>query len=350
MNVKKKLQHMMFAVLSCAFLFFPNQPLESAENGALAKSKFMRRDRGRHGERGHRGHRGHRGSHGHRGHRGVPGRQGREGEAGPQGLQGNQGEEGERGFSGNMALSSSWSFDTASEELFDLYACTLTKSDDASQFLQPAPLFKGFVPEGAPIIFTPFDPGSYPQGSVASEGKFTIQTGGAGRYLIHYGLVGVPNGVYNTDFPAQMLLMGDLITPENGPEASCWICVKVTHSNGTSDFFGATPLSFTWTRNAQNIPNPQQAPPHTFSTYVLAGFGQIATYFTPGDEVTLMIMLGSINQSDIPLQPDFNPNAATNRILHINANNTIYRWGTTAPQTASNLSRGATLSIERIGA
>jgi hypothetical protein len=364
MQIKKMFIHIYIAIASCVIFSFSNElPGEAATtpNGAYAKGKFMRRDRGRHGEHGHRGHRGHRG---HHGHRGVQGRQGTQGIAGPQGLQGNQGEEGERGVPGNMALCSSWSFDTGSDETFDLYACSLQNSPpgktlDQVQFLQPAPLFKGFVPEGAPVIFTPFVQGSYPQYPVTSEGKFTIQTGGAGRYLIHYGLVGVPNGIYNTDFPGGFLLMGDFLNLETTQHgASCWICVKVTHANGVANFLGAIPLSFTRTLNAQNIPESQQEAPHTFSSYVVAGFGQVATYLLPGDEVTVMIMLGSSNQvsTNVPLQinglggHDFNPDAATNRILHINANNTIYRWLTPAPQTAINLSRGATLSIERMGA
>jgi hypothetical protein len=359
MNLKRIFRQIVFAFASCVFLFLSVADLradtvcvsKAYEDSFLSKGKFMRRDRphhGRRGERGHRGHRGHRGRPGHHGERGPTGTQGLQG---VHGLQGNQGAQGPRGALTDLPWCTSWSFDPESTSSFDLYACTLGATADDKQFLQPAPLFKGYVPPGSPVSFTGFVPDNYPQGlDDITEGRFRILAGGAGQYLIQYGLVGVPNGIYSNG--QYGLLAGDFINEANysSPQASCWICVKITHSNNESEFLGATPLSFTSTLNAQNIPNPQPDAPHNYSPFVVAGFGQISTELTPGDSVTLMIMLASQNQpvSNVP-SLTFEPNTATNRILHIQSFNTIYRWATPAPAGAINLSGGASLSLIRMG-
>jgi hypothetical protein len=365
MNRKSNLRKMLLAI-ACCFLFVP--PLFAANQShelltapapeVLPKGKIMRGRHHLHGSRGHRGERGHRGHHGHRGFHGVQGEQGAQGIVGPQGLPGIVGGVGP---SGRLLLCSSWGFDPDSpdgENAFDLFACTLQSSEDAKQFLQPAPLFRGYVPPGAPITFTGFTPGNYPYDLATTvEGKFTIQEGGRGQYLIHYGLVGVPNCLsHNSSF--NNLLAGDFrSTP---PSASCWICVKVTHAATPEnpEYLGAIPLSLTKTLNAQHyeFSDPDHDSSSNYSFDVLVGFGQIATLLIPGDEVTLMVMLGSNYQplSNIPLNPSFDPQNMYNRILHINANNTIYRWNwnqniaTRVPPDALNLSAGPTLSLMRI--
>jgi hypothetical protein len=362
MNLQRNLSQLFIAIASCSFLLLSSFTFTEENRGHSLqdKGKFIKRD-SHHGPRGHHGHRGHRG---HHGYRGQGGRQGHQGIQGLPGLRGDQGEEGTAGPVGNMVMSTAWGFNTGSQDSFELYACTLSSTDVDKQFLQPLPLFHGYVPAGAPITFSAFEPGYYPIATAdMHEGKFTIQTGGAGQYIIQYGLVGVPNG---TPHPYASLLLGDFCQANQfgnppDPEASCWICVKITHSNGTIELLGARPLSLTWTLNAQRIPdpNPQMTPPHNYSSYVLAGFGQISRQLTPGDEVTLVIMLGSLNQlaTNVPLQipsgqiTDFDPDNTENRILYINANNTIYRWSSpNGPAGSIDLSRGPTLSLIRIGA
>jgi hypothetical protein len=387
MNLKRKFERVVFAIASCSFLFI-NATLiaensDPAENILLEKGQSKhRRVRGFHGHHGHLGHRGHHGHHGH----GGP--QGNQGPQGVHGLQGAQGTTGPRGFAADLGMCTSWGFDPGSEESFDLYACSLqniyfVQSDpqitiNDIQFLQPAPLFKGYVPPGSRVTFTGFVKGNYPIDPYTTiEGKFKIQTEGAGQYLIHYGLVGVPNGIRNEPAGPYTLLSQDFL--ETSPSrATCWICIKIIHSNGQAEYLGAIPLSLTATRNAQAIPVPQPAAPNNFSTFVLEGYGQVSRHLNPGDEVTLMIMLASLNQDfrNVPLQTPYmissiplpytqdfpenigqfnDPNsyngqfAASNRILHINANNTIYRWNTPPDAGAINLSGGPTLSIVRIG-
>jgi hypothetical protein len=370
MNFRRKFRRVLFAFASCSVLFLSVADLEAdtsslsktQEEAALAKGKFMRRERRHHGRRGARGPHGHSGSRGHRGREGHHGRHGLPGVQGLQGvhgLQGNQGEQGVRGALSDLPWCTSGSFTPESLDSFKLYACTLASAADNKQFLQPAPLFQGYVPPGSPVTFTGFVKGNYPLDLDSTiEGKFKIQAEGAGQYLIHYGLVGVPNGVSQLD-AKYSLLAGDFLNTTSGvpPAASCWICVKITHLNGVSELLGATPLSFTSTLNAQNIPQPQPVAPNNYSPFILAGFGQISAQLTPGDEVTMMIMLASEKQNtnNVPFQDPaggsgaFRPNDVDNRILHIQPFNTIYRWETPAPANAQNLSGGATLSLIRMG-
>jgi hypothetical protein len=256
MNLRRKFIYALFAIASCGCI--GSSSIFAAEQDTILLEKGHSHHRG---ERGHHGHRGHRGSHGHHGHHGPAGLRGPQG---VHGLQGSQGAPGPRGLAANMGMCTSWGFDPNSADSFDLFACSIDSiaqvitnpqiTLDNIQFLQPAPLFKGYVPPGSHVTFTGFVKGNYPIDlDTTKEGKFTIQQEGAGQYLIHYGLVGVPNGIHANG--TYSLLITDFLETSSS-RATCWICVKITHANGVVEYLGAIPLSLTATRNAQAIPNP----------------------------------------------------------------------------------------------
>jgi hypothetical protein len=365
MDVKRGILKLVCVALSCGLLVSCPSTLFANEATPLAKGKVLKHDRGHRGHRGGRGHHGHRGHRGHRGREGLPGVQGVQGPQGSPGLQGIPGVGGEAGLAGVLTICSSWGYDPKSfdnEDAFLLYACNIQSSDEHIQFLQPAPLFKGYVPPDCPITFTKFKPGNYPIDlDTTVEGKFTIQPGGEGQYLIQYGLVGVPNGRYNQnggEGPLEnSLLIYDFMRKHS--QASCWICVKITPFHGEPQILGAIPLSVTRTRNAQKFSSQYPAnevAPLIHSFFILAGFGQITQELHAGDQVTLMVMLGSLNQPEdnVPLQNanhEFIPTDSANRILFINQDNIMYRHGFGAeplPANAMPLAGGPTLSLIRM--
>jgi hypothetical protein len=172
-------------------------------------------------------------------------------------------------------------------------------------------VFNGFPTVAGPVEFVPavLNADNTPPTAGA---YFQINAGGAGVYLVHYGLVGIPNGALRTD------LQGDNV--------NAWILLRVTNG-ATTNYYGAAPLI-----NANSHPNdPDLA--HQQSSLVTA-FGQYQLPLVEGDQVSLMLYLHVLNGQE--------PGAD---ILVLDPDNIIDF--TNPPITT--LSPGGSLSLIRIG-
>lgn len=202
-----------------------------------------------------------------------------------------------------------------------------------------APLFHGKVSCEAPFSFNPY--------IASTGGYFTVKTDG--EYLLQYGLVGVPSTALVSDFVnpgtiAVTELQTSVIQSFNGPQATLWIAIQVTHCD-TTRLVGAVPLSLTWTRNADpagtNFRLGLDVSSEARSEWICSGFGQIPVCLECGDQVSLQIFLASTASSQDIVK----------RILYIDSNNITHPFipGSQPPVIGDGIARGPTLTIQKIG-
>lgn len=163
---------------------------------------------------------------------------------------------------------------------------------------------------GGAIEFVPADLSSSPL-PPTKGGYFSINSGGAGVYLLHYSLTGAPN----------LALRAAL----KGQNVQAWIMLRVT-SKETVNYYGATP--FVIANSLSNDPDPLHA-----SVSLMTAAGQYQLSLQEGDQVSLMLYMHIISGQEpgsciLYLDPD--------NIVDI-ANNNI------------TLSSGGTLSLIKIG-
>jgi len=259
---------------------------------------------------------------------GFPGPQGDAGPIGPVGPQGPQGPKGETGTCEPCVFIGSAYGATAGDGSLTplpttLYAKDLTtSSSDISPYLAP-------LIHGTPLINpdTPFYFAFYHDISANGyRGYYHIQENG--RYLLQYGLTAEIDNNLRTG-----------LSPAN-PDSAVAIQIRINHGGdfNNADRIGAIPLSLTHTLPSSQVNLP---PPATVVNNMVCGFGQISLDLTSNDDVFLEIFVGSkdpytVGVGNVIIQPT--------SITHYY--NPLY---TPTGFTTSNIARGPTLTITRIG-
>ena len=185
-----------------------------------------------------------------------------------------------------------------------------------------APLFYAAVPEKAPFTFTPYNI------STRLGGFFTINK--AGKYLLQYGLTGVPSKQLAFQFVQGYTTLH--------PSPVLWIAISIVRGTCRT-FAGAIPLSFT---SGANLDPGATGDPTIVdgskSYFICSGFGQIPLCLKACDKVSLQVYLASNPNVGSPSIPDVK--------LYIGSDNIT--WPFQPYPAVPGLSRGPTLTIEKI--
>ena len=244
---------------------------------------------------------------------------------GPQGRQGPVGPKGPAGESAFHIVGFAYGPKIATQAT--VIAAQLLNSTPPCPQTVNLPLTNAIVPCKAPFTFVPYASGV--------DGYFLIKC--SGKYLLQYGLTGVPSVDLVEDMLALASISGStLVANPDGPDAAAWIAIKVRRCGCyVEETIGAVPLVLSWTRNSEIITLPGSVDPGALpSKTLVTGFGQMALDLQAGDQVSLQIFLATTNATNQPFD-----------LLYIDATNITYP---PPPCSGTGVARGPTLTIEKM--